>query len=85
MVGIRIDPPALAVEAYHRYRDAHSADAPYDSDEPRHLHKLVLDGVPTWSEAFSRVSSDTCRLILLDPAAPASGVLSAPHCAPACD
>ena len=70
MVGIGIDPPALAVEAYHRHRDGHSTDAPYDVDEPRHLHNLVLDGILTWSEAFSRASSDTCRLILLDLAAP---------------
>ncbi|CAE7837306.1 unnamed protein product [Symbiodinium sp. CCMP2592] len=70
MVGIGINPPVSAVEAYHQRKDGHSADVLYDLDEPRRLHELVSDGILTWSEAFSRASSDTCRLILLDLAAP---------------
>jgi len=70
MVGIGIDPPASAVEAYHRHKDGHSADEPYDLGEPRHLYGLVECGILDWSEAFTRASSDTCRLILLDLAAP---------------
>ena len=70
LVGLGVDPPVSAVEAYHQHKDGRSADVLYDLDEPSRLHELVSDGILTWSEAFSRASSDTCRLVLLDLAAP---------------
>ena len=70
MVGIGVNPPVSAVEAYHQHKDDHSADVLYDLDESRRLHELVSDGILTWSEACSRASSATCRPVLLDLAAP---------------
>ena len=70
LVGVGLNPPKVAVEAYHKHKDGKSADKPYDLNEPARLFGWVSDGVMSWSEAFSSASSDTCRLTLLDLASP---------------